>query len=823
MNFYTKASDSSAATEREKENLILSYEAACESIVLLRNDGVLPLRSKKVALFGPGATKTVKGGTGSGEVNERHAVTVLEGLLDRGYKITTGKWLTDYDLDFDKELIAYKKEKRKRVKIWRPSSIMNMMFDNFCFPVGRKITEDDVRESATDSCIYVLSRQAGEGGDRKLEEGDYYLTQAERNAISFCADHYAQFVLVLNSGAPIDTGFLNEISGINAVLYMCQLGSEGGHALADILDGTKTPCGKLADTWPKRYEDIPYAKDYSYLNGNLEQEDYREGVFVGYRYFDTFHVEPAYPFGFGLSYTNFEITPADIFVDGTNVYFNLNVSNTGTLYSGKEVVELYISAPFGSLSKEYQTLTAFEKTKILAPGEGQDLTLTVDFKSIASYRESDHCYVLENGDYIVRIGNSSRNTTPVCKIHLAREVVVSKHDGICSTQSPVNELTAPEQAVDTCIGDLKHLELDYTAFDTEVYTYLKPSVCGDERVEQLLRNMTVMDMVEVVVGIGMVGGMKRFDLPGSVGNTTSKFWDKGLANIALCDGPAGLRLQRCSTINKKGKTKPVEFAMSIFEAFPGFAKRILLGNPKKEKVVYQYTTAFPVEAALAQSWNTNLLTQIGFAIYSEMKEYGCTYWLAPAVNLHRNPLCGRHFEYFSEDPRLAGMMATAITRGVQQEPGFCVTIKHYACNNQEENRNQVSSNVSERTLRELYLKAFEIAVKEGDARGVMTSYNRVNGVYAPNSYDLCTKVLRCEWGFDGVVMTDWFSTARGRGSNAIAIKAGNDMIMPGSKYDKKEILKGLRNGVITEEDLRWCCANVIKAILDSETQREFLN
>jgi beta-glucosidase len=239
-------------------------------------------------------------------------------------------------------------------------------------------------------------------------------------------------------------------------------------------------------------------------------------------------------------------------------------------------------------------------------------------------------------------------------------------------------------------------------------------------------------------------------------------------------------------------------------------------------MLYQYTTAFPVSHAMAQTWNTALLYEMGHAIYREMKEYGCVYWLAPAINIHRNPLCGRNFEYYSEDPFLTGCMAAAITRGVQQEEGYYVTVKHFACNNQEDNRNFVSSNLSERTLREIYLRGFQRAVQQGGAKGIMTSYNKVNGIYTPNSYDLCTKALRNEWGFDGVVMTDWFSTNKGQGDNALAIKAGNDLIMPGTGGNKKRILAGVSSGEISEEDVRRCCANVVKSILNSAIQREYI-
>ena len=274
---------------------------------------------------------------------------------------------------------------------------------------------------------------------------------------------------------------------------------------------------------------------------------------------------------------------------------------------------------------------------------------------------------------------------------------------------------------------------------------------------------------------------------------------------------------------KNGKLKAVDPAFSFLNALPGFVKKGMLANPDKEKVLYQYTTAFPVACALAQTWNTDLLYKVGKAIHDEMKEYGCTYWLAPAMNIHRNPLCGRNFEYYSEDPFLTGAVAAAIIKGVQCEDGYYVTIKHFACNNQEDNRKAVSSNLSERTLREIYLRGFEIAVREGKAKAVMTSYNKLNDVYTPNSYDLCTKALRNEWGFDGVVMTDWFSTSKGSGDTALCMKAGNDLIMPGGKGFQKEILKGIETGVITEEELKRCCGNVIKLVLESNIQKEYMN
>ena len=822
MELRTKASRSDAVTERERENRLVAYRAACEGVVLLKNDGALPLTTKTVALYGPGASMTIKGGTGSGEVNERHSVTVLEGLCNRGFAIATEKWLADFETFYAEAKSAYQVEKRKRLNLLNLKNIMQMLFDNFRTPDGPAIT-DEYLSPDTDSCIYVLSRQAGEGGDRKLEKGDYLLTDGEVEAIRTCAEAYEKFILVINCGSGMDLSSLDGIGGINAIVYMSQLGTEGGNALADILSGAVNPSGKLADTWAYTYEDLPFAMEYGSLNGDLQNEYYHEGIFVGYRWFDSFGITPRYPFGFGLSYTDFAIRCAETQVEGTTVHLKAQVTNTGSR-AGKEVAQLYLSAPESGMTKEYQSLAAFAKTGELAPGESETLELSFDLRELASYREADGAYVLEEGEYVLRLGNSSRNTVPAAVLNLPKTVVVSWHGGICPVleRAPLKELCAPARPREELGSGVPRINLDCAAFVPRAYTYEPLPIYPDERTRAFVESLTDEEMADIVVGIGMFGGEKKFDLPGSVGNTTSKFWDRGLANVALCDGPAGLRIQKHSTIGKNGKIKPVEMALSIFESAPDFLKKLMTGNPAKEPSLYQFTTAFPVTAALAQTWNAALLQEVGHAVYREMKEYGCTYWLAPAVNIHRNPLCGRNFEYYSEDPRLTGYLAAAITRGVQAEPGFYVTVKHFAANNQEDNRNFVSSNVSERALREIYLRAFEYPVRHGGARGIMTSYNRLNGVYTPNSHDLCTKVLRNEWGFEGVVMTDWFSTNKGQASTALAIAAGNDLIMPGGGSFKKDILAGLKDGRLTRDDLRRCCANVVASIFDSQTQREYI-
>ena len=817
MEFLTRAQLTEEPNERELQNRKVAYEAACEGMVMLKNDGALPFTNKEVALYGPGARRTIKGGTGSGEVNERHSVSIEEGMENRGFEILSKKWIEDYEEFYAKAHAAYREEKKKRLNFLKVSSIMDMLFDNFRMPVGPAIT--DVVD--TDSCVYVLSRQAGEGGDRKIEAGDYYLTEEEKAAIAFCASHYKKFVLVINCGSALDMGFLEEISGINAVLYICQPGTEGGNAVADILSGAVSPSGKLTDTWAKQYTDIPFAMEYGALNGDLKQEYYKEGIYVGYRYFDSFGVEPAYPFGFGLSYTDFSLEYIDLAMNGTQVTLQARVKNVGSQFSGKEVAQLYVSAPEGQLHKEYQQLVAFEKTALLAPGESELVALTFDLKDIASYREVDGCFVMEKGDYVLRLGNSSRNTFAAAIVELPADVTVSKHQNICPMQQPMEELAAPARAEEDLTGAVR-CRVDVGGFQTLFHTYKDPDICRDVRVRQWLKKLSVSDMVDIVVGVGQLKNRHAFHLPGAVGVTTSKFWDKGLANVALCDGPAGLRIMSRATVADNGAVKPVEMAMSVYEYVPTPIKKLVTGDVDREVPLYQFTTAFPASNCMAQSWNKGLMERFGDAIYQEMKEFGCTFWLAPAMNIHRNPLCGRNFEYLSEDPYLTGAMAAAITRGVQQEKGFYVTIKHFACNNQEDNRTHVSSNVSERALREIYLKGFGMAVKAG-AKSVMTSYNKLNGVYTPNSHDLCTKVLRNEWDFDGVVMTDWYSTNPGQGNNAVCMAAGNDLIMPGMFINKQQILLGLQTGKLTKKDLMRCCGNVIKAILDSQIQREYID
>lgn len=674
--------------------------------------------------------------------------------------------------------------------------------------------DEDFEESDTDTCIYVVARQAGEGSDRRLDRNEYSLSEREKENIALCAEKYEKTIVVINVGSSFDMNFLDEIPGINAVVFLCQQGTMGGKAFADLISGKATPSGKLVDTWAVRYEDFPFANEYSYLNGNLAEEYYKEGIYVGYRYFDSFQVEPKYPFGYGLSYTEFDMKVLEIAEEHTEVTVKVEVKNIGTEYAGQEVVQLYVSCPKGELPKEYQKLAAFGKTSVLHPGDSETLELQFDMSELASYCEEDATMLLETGDYILRIGNSSRNTFICAGIQLEQAIVTKKYAHICPMKAAMGEMIPTAVSILEIPENVPVIRMKVEDFETEHCLYETPEVGS------LPEQLTIEELVALTVGAGMGSG-KYFHAPGSAGATTGKLLEKGIPNVCLADGPAGLRLQRRSAVMRNGKIKAVDPYLSLMNYIPDIAKKVVLANPDKHPLIYQFTTAFPVGLALAQTWNTKLVERVGAAVGEEMRAYGVTYWLAPALNIHRNPLCGRNFEYYSEDPFLSGKLAAAMTRGVQKHRGCYVTLKHFCCNNQEDNRNRTNANVSERALREIYLKGFEIAVRESAPGSVMSSYNKVNGVYVNNSYDLLTKVLRNEWGFDGLVMTDWFATGKGLGSHALAIGAGNDLIMPGGSGAEKEILKAVEDGTIEEQDVRRCAANVLKGIMSSRIYQAF--
>lgn len=801
----------------------IAYLAATEAIVLLENDGTLPLIPGRIALYGAGAGMTIKGGTGSGEVYERHDVTVLEGMEKAGFTVTTKKWIDDYAEMFAEEERAYGELYKKKITEDHPYDVLSIM-EPFRYPYGRGVTESDIKSSDTDTCIYIVSRQAGEGVDRKLDNGDNSLSEIEKENISVCAASYRKFIVAVNVGSSFDMSSFDGIEGINAIIFMGQLGSRGGDAFADVISGKVTPSGKLTDTWAKSYKDIPYSSDFSYLNGDLENEYYREGIYVGYRYFDSYKKAPRYHFGYGLSYTDFKISKVKAALDGTIVKIKALVTNSGTRFEGKEVVQVYVSCPQEKTAKEYQRLAAFAKTSTIAPGMSETVNLSFDMKDMASFVERRGAFVLDAGTYIIRVGNCSAGTKVCGAVDLDKEAVISRHDKIFTGMQHVRELPAAKITYPPVPKRVTPLKLSAAAFTTEKYEYKTPEIKHSRKMDKLMKELSLKDMARLCVGDTVEPSGKRFiTAPGSAGYTTDRLLKKKIPNAALADGPAGLRLIRRSCITEDKEFKFIDPYMKIMEFFPDEEKAKLFGDPEKDTLIYQYTTAFPVEICLAQTWNLHLAEEVGYAASEEMSVYGVSYWLAPAQNIHRNPLCGRNFEYFSEDPYLSGKMAAAIVRGVQKIPGNFATIKHFCCNNQEDNRNRTNANVNERALREIYLKGFEIAVKESAPAALMTSYNKVNGKYVNNNYELITKVLRNEWGFNGLVMTDWVATGDDLGDDALCMAAGNDLIMPGMPDTAKNIVKGVKEGVISKKDVRRCAANVLDGIMKTRVYRLYKN
>lgn len=806
----TKATRLDTCNEREEKNRQLAYEAAAEGIVLLENNGVLPLSPCPVALFGAGADYTIKGGSGSGEVNVRHTVTVREGLEQAGFTITSHDWIERYAKTWQSGKDAFIRANRKKLLQFSTKVLADLMAAEYRYPSGDRLTEADRRDA--DTCIYVLSRQSGEGHDRKDEAGSFRLDITEVSNIRFCADNYPTFILIINTGAPIDLSSLDTIAGIDAIVYMGQLGMEGGHALVDVLTGKQTPSGKLSVTWPKSYDDVPFGNEFSIPNEAHAR--YREGIYVGYRYYDSFQVEPRYPFGFGRSYTSFECESPEAVLSGDTVQCSITVTNTGSS-EGKETVQLYVTCPQEGLYKEYQRLAAFAKTASLKPGESETVHLSFPLARLASYDESASETVLEAGDYILRIGTSSRDTSAFALLRLKERIVVSKHRSLCAPSSPVSELNVHPVCTESH-EDLPVLTVDPAVIKTTIFSYEAEPENFDARIDQYLDSFLPEDLTAFCAGTGLFGEKAGFKVPGAVGHTTTAYIAQGIPNIELCDGPAGLRLQRRSTLTKKGELKAVDAAISLYEFLPKFITRFLLGNPEKDPVLYQFVTGFPVAAMIAQSWNTDLAYRIGKAVSAEMSEYGARVWLAPALNIVRNPLCGRNYEYYSEDPLISGSLAAAITKGVQETPGNAVTVKHFAVNNQEENRYYVSSDLDERALREIYLAGFEQVVKEAHPLALMTAYNKVNDTYCANSKDLCTDILRREWGFDGLVMTDWLSTGEDRADESKAIEAGVDLIMPGGKKVVQKLQEGVKESRLTGSALHDACGRVLRLIFSDQ-------
>lgn len=800
-------------TAMELEHRALARDAAAEGFVLLKNNGALPLRQGKLALYGIGARRTVKGGLGSGSVDERYSVSIEEGLKNAGFEITTGKWLDDYDQEYRSSYEAYRQMVEEKIAgLTDPTEIIPLAHSYvYRYPSGRLVTEEDVRASATDTAVYVLTRQAGEGNDRKLEPGDYYITDAERENLTFLARSYKEFILVVNVGGLIDFGFLDEIEGIDAVVLFVQGGEEGGNALAEVLSGQRNFSGRLTDTIPMRYEDIPFGDTFSHLNGDLDNEYYREGIYVGYRYFDAFAKPVRFPFGFGLSYTDFSMKVKSVALEGAIAAISAEATNIGGV-PGREVVQVYLSVPG---SGEYQRLAAFAKTGTIAPGGKEAVTLRFSLEAGTVYREDQSAWILHAGDYIVRVGRHSRDTVPAALLRLERDVTVRQCRRCCAPTDVLDELQAvipPDEHPGVPV-----LVIDPASIQTETVDYTEPKVVETPEETAILDTLTVLEQAELLRGGDLQNAPAgSLEIHGAAGKTATSLLSKGIRNVIFSDGPAGLNIVNRVRLLPTEGFGPADIPERYNWGALGRgikARLVQITGP----IVYRYATAWPVELLLAQTWDTAVLRRVGEAVGREMAAFGVSVWLSPGMNIHRNPLGGRTFEYYSEDPVVSGELAAALVSGVRTTPGARACIKHLCCNNTEDNRNGISSNVSERALREIYLRGFEIAVRKSDPGAVMTSYNMLNHVYTANRHDLVTDILRCEWGYKGIVMTDWSSCTDHSGKSEMCAPAGNDLVMPGGAWDKGQIRSAISDGRLDAETVRRTACRVLRLMLNSVT------
>lgn len=764
-----------------EEHIALSRKAAGEGMVLLKNENnTLPLKKgTNVVLFGKGSVDYIKGGGGSGEVNSKYIRNVYDGF---GLKEAEGKVKVFRELEnFYK---AYIEEEQKRIKatwkteypkLFKIEDIMEHAVRSREFYRDVQVREtkvpDDIFDAAADfadTAIITISRYSGEGWERSSEKGDFYLTDEEYNLVKKVKAAFKTTVIVLDVGGMVDSEWFINDDSIGAVLLAWQAGMEGGLAIADILCGDVNPSGKLTDTFAKSFDDYPSSAEF---HKSLDYVDYTEDIYVGYRYFETLpnaKKRVNYPFGFGLSYTEFELSEITVSEAKGEITVSVNVKNIGKC-AGKEVVQVYYSAPQGLLGKPTRELGGFAKTKLLEPNEMQIVTLNFKVSDMSSFDDlgkiQKSAFILEKGEYEFYIGTSVRETVKAeYKYILEGNTVCEQLSSYCTPVALEKRLLANGNYEKLPLGEAKHIFKENKSIIAKAPETEKKfdSVPDEISLDEFIAQFSDEELCEFMGGDSNIGvsntccfsGMQRLDVP----------------RMSTADGPAGLRLH--------------EFC----------------GIP---------TTAWPCATLLACTFNTDLVEEIGKAGGLEVKENNIAFWLTPALNIHRNPLCGRNFEYFSEDPLVSGKMAAAKVRGMQSVGTGC-SAKHFACNNKETNRFRSDSRVSERALREIYLKGFEICVKESAPRSIMTSYNLINGIHTSESYELLTEILRNEWGFDGMITTDW-----GVKNNPVyEVKAGNDMKMHiAYPEDLKEALK---TGELQRADLETCAKRILSVYLEFE-------
>ncbi len=775
--------DTYATTE---EMSAIARKTGAEGIVLLKNDGTLPFKEEDVlSVFGRVQNDYFYVGYGSGgDVKPPYKVSLMEGIRKSG------------KLKVNEELASIYKE-------W---SALNPPDEGFwghwplCFP-EMPVSDPLVADAANSSSValVVIGRAAGEDREQKLVKGGYLLTKEEKSLLDKVTAHFKKVVVLIDSGNIMDMSWTEEYGDkLSAILYAWQGGMESGNSVADVLTGAVNPSGHLTDTIARRYKDYPSSQDF----GKRKYNNYTEDVYVGYRYFSTFDEKAVlFPFGFGLSYTEFEVEGALAF-DGFKGTVTASVKNIGDRV-GKEVVQVYVEAPQGVLGKPLRSLVAFEKTEDVEVGGEQTITLTFDLDDLVSYDDRGYTkykshYIAEVGEYKIYVGSNVRDAKEIGSFTLDKPYVVQAEeccavrignrfgvlyprvkDGVIQkTYRPVAVETRclkdrildrlPEeipQKVDFNI-DFADVKLGNVSLDRFIASL------SDEELEMLSHGDYRMNSP-----LGTNGNA------GAFGGICDSLKSRHVPAAITTDGPSGIRLMTTASL-------------------------------------------LPCGTALACTWNTKLVTDLYTEVGKEMVVRGSDVLLAPGMNIHRDPLCGRNFEYFSEDPVVSGKIAAAVVRGVQSQ-GVSACPKHFACNSQETNRSHNDSRVSERALREIYLKGFRIVVEEAEPHLIMTSYNRINSVLNSNNYDLTTSILRREWGYKGLITTDWWMVNEkspdfeGIYANAYRIRGQVDVLMPGGDRIKgkgnNSTLNALKSGALTRGELQRGARNVLNFLLNTES------
>ena len=795
----------------EEKHIKIMRQTASECTLFLKKNEEFPISEPcNVLLIGSGARNTQKGGLGSGDTEPRNYTTCEEGLEKAGFVITSKQWLDQYPLEKEKKI----GEHMKYIEDMHVQNKVTQCFRMISFPEYDYDLSIDFEQKA-DIAIYVLARNSGEGTDRREIDGDVYLTKTEIKNILYLNKNYKKFMLVLNVGGVVDISPVKEVSNI---LLLSQLGIVTGDILADIILGKANPSGKLATTWAE-VEDYNTMKNF----GHLHDTNYEEGVYVGYRYFDSAKVKPLYPFGFGLSYTEFGLEKASLENDREKIKISVKVTNLGK-HPGKEVVQVYVSPSQENMDKPYQSLVAFAKTPELKPYEQTELHLEFKLSSVARYETKTASYILDKGNYIIRVGNSSRKTEVYGYIFLSENIVTEQLKNIKGNPGFKDYVPDTSKYHKDKLDDIQKITLTKDDFDirSSLYTYVY-------KIYDSMNSLEDKELAYLCVGGFTESYEESNEKERGINGLTTRKVKSIKKYLRMCDGAAGLRIARVYTDdNNHYKRLVPDPAMLNNYNYLYPQEKITLTLKKNEKedfskykhVIYQHATSLPIPTAQAQSFNVDLIEKYGSIVGKEMQIFNVNILLAPAMNIHRNILCGRNFEYFSEDPLVSGKMAAALIRGVQSHKNCGTTVKHFAGNNQEKNRMNNNSKMSERALREIYLKGFQIAIKEGNPTCLMTSYNLINGVHPSENSHLLIDVVRNEWNFNGLIMTDWIRSGEQEFNSAIhpgqyvynTLRNGVNIQMTGHKIDYDYILQSLKEKTLTREDLLRCASKVYETI-----------